>query len=183
MAKFKVTGTYSGKLRSAEIDANSEDEAILQVTQKFIGFIVQEVVVLNSPKIAGSTDDLPSSSYRQPARKATSMPIVGAIAAMYPKTNKGESSAQGFVNTCDQFIGLIRLLGWIVVILYSFILIGSGVSNPYNGFLDILLGLVVIAVFLVIAFAVIEFQVLFLRFMRECVEQLDKIRESRKTDS
>ena len=50
MAKFKLSGTFKGKRRSAEVAADSEGEAVKKVTRKFAGFVVDKVLVIQPEK-------------------------------------------------------------------------------------------------------------------------------------
>lgn len=176
MNKFKVTGTYNGKRRSAEIEAATEGEAVMKVTRKFVGFVVTDAVALGGVP----ADDTPSPLKPVNAvERDESLPTVGAIGSMFAKPDKDKSSAQRFIYSCDQFIRLIRILSWMAVGFYLFMSVISVAGDPGFGFQESVLGALALAVIVVIAYAIIEFQVLFLRFMRECVDQLDKTRELR----
>lgn len=185
MFKFKVSGTYNGERRSAEVTANSKDEAVMKITQKFVGFVVKEVTRLDKPNPFAPVDTaspIPPAS-DQFVEEADPMPVVGSVQTTLLNPNKNEQdSAQRFIYSCDQFIRLVRILSWIVVALYVLLATGTALDSGYLDFTGFMFGVFAIFVVVVIAYAVIEFQVLFLRFMRESVNQLNEIRASRNTD-
>lgn len=141
---------------------------------------VEEVVDLSTPQGVESTvGSLSPPTQTQKENKW--VPIAGTTVPL-PSTDENPSSAREFVSTCDLFIKFIRILGWIATACGFLYLIGAFSDSSED--LVSGEGIVVVAFWTIASgYLAIEFQVLFLRFMRECVVLLDKIRELRESDT
>ena len=78
-----------------------------------------------------------------------------------------DEDAAKFIGTCNLFIRLVRLIGWIIGGLASFRFLFTGAADGMSAAI-----LIAVFVTLLATYLVIEFQVLFLRFMRETIRLL-----------
>ena len=82
-------------------------------------------------------------------------------------------SARKFVNMCDQFVSLIRVVGWLSAAVAILVSVSPILSLQNTSFgVNVVFAIGTSVVLLVATYIVIEFSVLTLRFMRETVSLL-----------
>ena len=155
MPKYKVTGSLAGSAKTFTVEATDDVAAFNQVVSEHPNFEMQQVsMVIEEP---------PSEPVAPPADDQPTIEPVNKFQDYVDKTLK---SADKFVVTCDTFIGMIRAFTWLVGGIAMLIVVIAFISSAD------LLNLISLPLIACFTFGVAEFQVMFLRFMREVVSLL-----------
>ncbi len=157
MAKYKVTGTLAGSAKSFTVEAVDDVAAFNLVVSKHPEFEMQQVNLAKEDPPPQVLDDQKSIEEEIAKRNADRFQEYVATKLQ---------SADKFVTTCDTFIGFIRAMCWLAG---GFAILLSIVASVSNGDASAFIVVPLIACF---TYGAAEFQVMFLRFMREVVSQL-----------
>ena len=155
MAKFKMSGTFKGKRRSAEIDADSEGEAVQKITSKFAGFTVDKVVRVEPEP-------------EPPPEPVEAEEIVGAVKE--PEPEVAAEPVPPFVAEANMLIYGVTAVGVLGVVMGLLFALGASsapidVDNP-NGTTNTVLMIGGYLFVWVIGLFIVSFAI---RFMREVV--------------